>query len=94
MFIDQEVQQFSVVNFAISILINGLHQFAKLLLTESKAKAAHAALDAGTSDEAFYRTKLATGRFYMKRRLPATALHLARIESGAEPVMELDAEAF
>ena len=45
----------------------------------------HAALEAGTPDEAFYRTKLATGRFYMKRRLPATALHLARIESGAEP---------
>ncbi|MZR11807.1 acyl-CoA dehydrogenase [Maritimibacter sp. DP07] len=58
------------------------------------AKAAYAALDAGTDDAAFYETKLATGRYYMKRQLPATKMHLARIESGAEPVMELAAEAF
>ena len=30
----------------------------------------------------------------MKRQLPMTATHLARIRSGAEPVMELEAEAF
>jgi hypothetical protein len=30
----------------------------------------------------------------MKRRLPATALHLARIQSGADTVMALEAEAF
>ncbi|MEC7762414.1 MAG: acyl-CoA dehydrogenase C-terminal domain-containing protein [Pseudomonadota bacterium] len=58
------------------------------------AKASYAALDAGTDDTAFYETKLATGRYYMKRQLPATKMHLARIESGAEPVMELAAEAF
>lgn len=58
------------------------------------AKASYAALDAGTDDAAFYETKLATGRYYMKRQLPATKMHLARIESGAEPVMELAAEAF
>ena len=58
------------------------------------AKASHEALDAGTDDAAFYETKLATGRYYMKRQLPATKMHLARIESGAEPVMELAAEAF
>ena len=40
------------------------------------------------------RAKLATGRYYMARLLPATALHLARIRSGAEPVMALPAEAF
>ena len=38
--------------------------------------------------------KLATGRYYMARQLPATALHLARIQSGAEPVMALSEEAF
>ncbi|MBU2958103.1 acyl-CoA dehydrogenase C-terminal domain-containing protein [Paracoccus sp. 1_MG-2023] len=58
------------------------------------AVAAQAALDAGTADEAFYRTKLATGRYYMKRQLPMTATHLARIQSGAETVMALEAEAF
>ncbi|RXV63812.1 acyl-CoA dehydrogenase [Roseovarius sp. A46] len=84
-------------NAALSGSYDFMHLFGHVclgLMWARMAKAAHAALDAGTSDEAFYRTKLATGRFYMKRRLPATALHLARIESGAEPVMELDAEAF
>jgi acyl-CoA dehydrogenase len=38
--------------------------------------------------------KLVTARFFMERVLPETAAHLARIESGATPVMELPAEAF
>ena len=57
------------------------------------AKAAFAGLDAG-GDAAFLNAKLTTGRYYMARQLPATALHLARIESGADPVMALPAEAF
>ncbi|MCY1126140.1 acyl-CoA dehydrogenase C-terminal domain-containing protein [Frigidibacter sp. RF13] len=59
-----------------------------------QAKAARAALAAGTGDTAFYETKLATGRYYMARQLPATMMHLARIQSGADPVMTLAAEAF
>jgi alkylation response protein AidB-like acyl-CoA dehydrogenase len=39
-------------------------------------------------------TKLVTGRFFMDRMLPETAVHLARIQSGAETVMALPAEAF
>jgi len=58
------------------------------------AKAALAALDEGRGDRAFLEAKLATARFYMKRQLPACAAHLARIESGADPVMALPAEAF
>jgi hypothetical protein len=38
--------------------------------------------------------KIATGRYYMARQLPACAMHLARIETGADPVMALAAEAF
>ena len=57
-------------------------------------KAAMAALEAGASDTAFYETKIATGRYYMARQLPMTATHLARIQSGADPVMALPAEAF
>jgi hypothetical protein len=57
-------------------------------------KAAHAALAGGTTDATFHKTKLATGRYYMARQLPATGMHLARIRSGAEPVMALDAAAF
>ncbi|MCE6961292.1 acyl-CoA dehydrogenase C-terminal domain-containing protein [Cereibacter sphaeroides] len=58
------------------------------------AKAAMEALDAGRGDRDMLEAKIATGRFYMARQLPATAFHLARIESGAEPVMGLPAEAF
>jgi alkylation response protein AidB-like acyl-CoA dehydrogenase len=64
------------------------------LMWARMAKAAAAALAAGTGDRAFYETKLATGRYYMARQLPATALHLARITSGAGPVMALPADAF
>ncbi|WP_226622376.1 acyl-CoA dehydrogenase [Alloyangia pacifica] len=39
------------------------------------------------------RAKLAAGRHYMSRHLPATALHLARIEAGAVAGLPLDAEA-
>ena len=58
------------------------------------AKAAYAGLDAGTGDRAFLEAKVATARFYMARQLPACAMHLARIESGADPVMALTAAAF
>jgi alkylation response protein AidB-like acyl-CoA dehydrogenase len=40
------------------------------------------------------RGKLVTGRFFVERMLPETALHLARIRLGAGSVMELPADAF
>ncbi|GGE19771.1 acyl-CoA dehydrogenase/hypothetical protein [Gemmobacter megaterium] len=64
------------------------------LMWTRMAKAAFEALEAGASDAAFYETKIATGRYYMARHLPACAMHLARIESGAETVMALEEEAF
>jgi hypothetical protein len=64
------------------------------LMWAKMAKAAQESLDAGAGDEEFYRTKIATGRYYMARQLPATAMHLARITSGAETVMALDAANF
>ena len=64
------------------------------LMWTRMAKAAHVALDAGAGDRDFYQTKIATGHFYMARQLPACAMHLARIESGADTVMALAAEAF
>jgi hypothetical protein len=74
-----------------------LHLFGHVILGYSwalMAKTAGEALAAGTDDAAFYETKLATGRYYMKRLLPETGLRLARIRSGAGPVMALAAEAF
>ena len=64
------------------------------LMWAQMAKAAAEALEAGAADRDFFETKIATGRYYMARQLPATALHLARIQSGAEPVMALDAANF
>jgi alkylation response protein AidB-like acyl-CoA dehydrogenase len=64
------------------------------LMWTRMAKAAYAALDGGAGDRAFYEAKIATGRFYMARQLPACTMHLARIESGADTVMALTAEAF
>ena len=64
------------------------------LMWTRMAAAASEALDAGGGDDAFLTTKIATGRYYMSRQLPACAMHLARIESGADPVMALAAEAF
>ncbi len=64
------------------------------LMWARMAKAANAALADGTGDEAFYRAKITTGRYYMARQLPATAMHLARITSGADTVMALAADEF
>ncbi len=64
------------------------------LMWTRMAKAAFTALDAGGGDDTFLNAKIATGRYYMARQLPACAMHMARIESGADPVMALAAEAF
>jgi hypothetical protein len=64
------------------------------LMWTRMARAANDALDAGAGDRDFYEAKIATGRFYMARQLPACGMHLARIETGAETVMALTAEAF
>ena len=42
----------------------------------------------------FYRAKLATARFFVRRLLPNTASLLATLSAGADTVMELEAEAF
>lgn len=64
------------------------------LMWARMAKAAHEALDDGTIEKAFYETKIATGRYYMARQLPATAMYLARINTGADTVMALEAANF
>jgi hypothetical protein len=64
------------------------------LMWTRMAKAAYVALDADHADRDYLQAKIATGRFYMARQLPACGMHLARIESGADTVMALPAEAF
>ncbi|MEN0040681.1 MAG: acyl-CoA dehydrogenase C-terminal domain-containing protein [Pseudomonadota bacterium] len=46
----------------------------------------------GSTD--FMNNKLITGRFFMERVIPESKLLLKRIETGADTMMELDAEAF
>ena len=64
------------------------------LMWARMGKASMDAMAAGDSDTAFHETKIATGRYYMARQLPATSMHLARINSGGDTVMALDAANF
>jgi alkylation response protein AidB-like acyl-CoA dehydrogenase len=57
------------------------------------AVTAQAAIDAG-SNEDFYHNKLITGRYFVLRMLPMMDAHLAKLKTGAEPVMALEASAF
>ena len=84
-------------NAALSGSNDFMHMFGHVclgLMWARMAKAANEALAAGTTDEEFYKNKILTGRYYMARQLPATSMHLARIQSGADPVMSLAEAAF
>jgi len=84
-------------NAALAGSTDFLHLFGHTclgLMWSRMAVAATSALAAGTGDTAFYENKLITGRYFMARCLPETALNLARITTGAAPVMSLPAEAF
>ncbi len=59
-----------------------------------QAKAALAAKKDGGAGDPYYDTKLTTGRYFIARMLPDAAAHLAKVKSGADPVMALAAEAF
>src|SRR5262249_30320226 len=61
-------------------------------LIAEAAKAKTGAGGDGATDRMAQR--LATGRFFMERMLPATATHLARIKAGAASTMALPMEAF
>lgn len=84
-------------NNALAGATDFMTMFGHVCLGFMWAKMAKVSLSAVTSegsDVAFHETKIATGQYYMARQLPATAVHLARIQSGAAPVMALDADQF
>ena len=59
------------------------------------AESAQVALAKQEGDNSgFYRAKLATARFFVRRLLPNTASLLATLRAGADTVMALEAEAF
>ncbi len=73
-----------------------MHLFGFVVLGYMWARMAKVASDkiAASGQTSYLKTKLVTGRFFMERMLPQTALHLARIQSGCGTTMELAAEAF
>ena len=58
------------------------------------AQAASKKLAEGGGNEEFLKSKLITARYFMERVMPETSAHLARISSGSDTMMALDAEAF
>src|SRR5436305_3263492 len=58
------------------------------------AAAAQRALDGGAEDRAFHEAKLVLARFYTERELPIAGALRRKIESGAEALMKIPAEAF
>jgi alkylation response protein AidB-like acyl-CoA dehydrogenase len=75
-----------------------MHLFGLVILGYMWAKMAKAAEDGLASGdverESYLRNKLITARFFMERIMPETSLRKARIETGAETMMALSAEAF
>ena len=55
---------------------------------------AKAAQDKASGDDPFYSNKLKTARYFVERVFPDAASHLAKLRTGADSMMALDAEAF
>jgi alkylation response protein AidB-like acyl-CoA dehydrogenase len=58
------------------------------------ARAAQAALTAGTDDKAFMEAKLMTARFFSERIMPDTGALRRKLEAGSEVIMAMPVEAF
>ncbi|MFQ0815329.1 acyl-CoA dehydrogenase [Brucella anthropi] len=58
------------------------------------AKVAEEKLAAGEGNKAFFEAKLVTARYYFERIMPESVAHLARIQSGADSMMALNADTF
>ncbi len=70
-----------------------LHVFGLTGLAYMWALMAKAALPR-QGDEPFYATKIKTGRYFVERILPEIHSHLAKVKTGADPVMALAADEF
>ncbi len=84
-------------NDALSGSYDFMHMMGHVCLGLMWAKMGRASMDAlaaGDTDTDFHNSKIATGRYYMARQLPATKMHLARINTGGDTVMALDAANF
>lgn len=57
-------------------------------------KVAQEKIAAGTTEEAFYKTKIQTAKFYFDRILPRTLAHAQMIAAGSESMMAVEEENF
>jgi alkylation response protein AidB-like acyl-CoA dehydrogenase len=71
-----------------------LHLFGLTAMANIWAQIAAEALNHADGDDAFYKNKLVTAKYFYQRVLPDAAAHLAKVKTGAETVMALPAEAF
>jgi alkylation response protein AidB-like acyl-CoA dehydrogenase len=71
-----------------------LHLFGLAALSMMWGKMAKAALEKSGSGDPFYENKLLTARYFFERVLPDATSHLAKVKTGAGPVMALKPEAF
>ncbi|MBB5052354.1 alkylation response protein AidB-like acyl-CoA dehydrogenase [Afipia massiliensis] len=73
-----------------------MHLFGLVAIGYMWARMAKVAQDklAESGEQPYLKAKLVTGRFFMERMLPETALRLSRVQSGAATMMELPAETF
>lgn len=58
------------------------------------AATAQHALNHGSNDTAFYQAKIRTAQFYFDKLLPRVNAHIAIIDTGAESLIQLDADDF
>jgi hypothetical protein len=75
-----------------------MHLFGLVAMAYMWAQMAKAAQDklknGANGSEERMKAKLVTGKFFMERMLPESAAHLKRIQTGADTMMALPAEAF
>ena len=70
-----------------------LHLFGLTALAYMWAQMAKIALE-NKGSEPYYEQKLVTGRYFVERLLPDGAAHLAKVKTGAAPLMDLEVDAF
>jgi hypothetical protein len=70
------------------------HDYLQLFGLTAFALMAKAALEREATGDRFYTDKLATARYFFERVLPDATSHLAKVKTGAGPVMALGADAF
>ncbi|MEM7740479.1 MAG: acyl-CoA dehydrogenase C-terminal domain-containing protein [Pseudomonadota bacterium] len=71
-----------------------LHMFGLVAIGYMWLLMTKEALECEGDNDPFYKNKLITARYFFERVLPESSVHLAKLKTGADSMMALDAEAF